>query len=90
MPEGDTVFKLANYLQPALGGHELLAGSRIGKGGARLVGRRVGDVFAHGKHLFITLDDQLLLRSHLGMWGPGTAMPPVNHGRRRVRRRRSC
>ncbi|MDJ0740998.1 MAG: DNA-formamidopyrimidine glycosylase family protein [Gammaproteobacteria bacterium] len=69
MPEGDTVFKLATYLQPVLRGHRLHAGSEICERRTRLDGRVVGDVFAHGKHLFIALDDRYLLRSHLGMWG---------------------
>lgn len=69
MPEGDTIHKIANYLAPKL------KGRRIGRGRAprhpevSLAGRRVRDVHAHGKHLFIDLDDGHTLRTHLGMHG---------------------
>jgi endonuclease-8 len=69
MPEGDTVFKLAAYLRPALAGRALMAGMARVAGDGDLAGSRIADVFARGKHLFIELDDQRLLRSHLGMWG---------------------
>ena len=45
-------------------------------GARRCVGRRIAGVFAHGKHLFIELDDACLLRSHLGMWGSWHAYAP--------------
>ncbi len=76
MPEGDTVFKLAAYLGPALHGRELLPDSTVAGARATLAGRRIGEVFAHGKHLFIELDDACLLRSHLGMWGSWHAYAP--------------
>jgi endonuclease-8 len=73
MPEGDTVFKLAAYLAPELSGRRLVAGlvgGRVCRGDTvDLAGRRIGAVFARGKHLFIELGDGELLRSHLGMWG---------------------
>jgi endonuclease-8 len=69
MPEGDTVFKLAEYLRPALAGRALIAGTARVADDGDLAGGRIVDVFAHGKHLFIEFDDQRLLRSHLGMWG---------------------
>lgn len=73
MPEGDSVFKLAAYLAPELSGRRLvggLVGGRASRGGAvDLTGRRIGAVFARGKHLFIELGDGELLRSHVGMWG---------------------
>lgn len=74
MPEGDTVFKLAHYLRPALKGYRLLGGRLAPRpeadlSGIMLAGRRVEDVFARGKHLFIAFDDGRLLRSHLGMHG---------------------
>ena len=85
MPEGDTVFKLAAYLGPALQGRELLAESSITGVRADLRGRRIGEVFAHGKHLFIELDDQCLLRSHLGMWGSWHAYAPGESWQKPVR-----
>jgi endonuclease-8 len=76
MPEGDTVHKLEAYLRPALRGRRLVAGTAQAGGTVDLAGRRVGEVFANGKHLFIGLDDGELLRSHLGMWGSWHAYAP--------------
>jgi len=76
MPEGDTVFKLAAYLGEALSGRELRPDSMIKGEGTRLAGHRIDAVFAHGKHLFIELDDHTLLRSHLGMWGSWHSYAP--------------
>lgn len=76
MPEGDTVYKLARYLDPALAGRQLCEGSTVTTLHADLNGSRVGTVFAHGKHLFIEIGDDKLLRSHLGMWGSWHAYRP--------------
>jgi endonuclease-8 len=69
MPEGDTIHKLAGYLRPALQGRELLAGYARTTETVDLAGSRMDRVYSRGKHLFIELDDDRLLRSHLGMWG---------------------
>jgi endonuclease-8 len=70
VPEGDTIHKLANYLAPRLEGTTVRGLSMADTAGARrCVGRRIAGVFAHGKHLFIELDNATLLRSHLGMYG---------------------
>lgn len=69
MPEGDTVFKLAGYLEPALSGRRILSGFAHARPTIDLEGRAIRDVYARGKHLFIALDKKQLLRSHLGMWG---------------------
>jgi endonuclease-8 len=69
MPEGDTVRKLAGYLGPALQGRQLVAGYARTTQSIDLAGSRIGKVFSRGKHLFIELDKDRLLRSHLGMWG---------------------
>jgi endonuclease-8 len=69
MPEGDTVFKLAGYLRPQLGGRRLVAGKVRGMPETTLAGRCIDDVYARGKHLFIEFDQSWLLRSHLGMRG---------------------
>ena len=68
MPEGDTVFKVAAYLQPRLCGRTLVGG-RAGSPPRDLAGCRIDAVQALGKHLLITLHDGRVLRSHLGMWG---------------------
>ena len=70
MPEGDTIHKIANFLAPRLGGQTVLAANLADAAAARRgVGRRVVDVVARGKHLFIEFDNGFALRSHLGMHG---------------------
>ncbi len=69
MPEGDTVHKLAAYLAPLLTGQCLTLARIRDHPDAQLAGLKVTDVSAHGKHLFIHLDDGRVLRSHLGMRG---------------------
>jgi endonuclease-8 len=72
MPEGDTVYKVARYLDEALRDVVLVAGSAtLTRTAARfeLGGRRVDAVQAHGKHLFVAFADGGCLRSHLGMHG---------------------
>ncbi len=69
MPEGDTIHKIANYLAPRLQDQTLRHLRMADPSSDRCAGRRVSSVFAHGKHLFIELDDELLVRSHLGMYG---------------------
>lgn len=69
MSEGDTIAKLAAYLQPVLCDRCIDHGTLRDHPTVDLAGRTVTDVFAHGKHLFIAFDDDHLLRSHLGMWG---------------------
>jgi endonuclease-8 len=76
MPEGDTIFKLAAYLQPALQGRDIAQGFALAQTRVDLGGRRIGDVYARGKHLFIELDADRVLRSHLGMWGSWHAYAP--------------
>jgi endonuclease-8 len=70
VPEGDTVHKLCNYLAPRLVGRQVgsLELRRV-PGAERCLGRRIDAVHAHGKHLFLDLDNALSLRSHLGMYG---------------------
>jgi endonuclease-8 len=70
MPEGDTVHKIANFLAPRLVG-EALVDAKLADAAAarRCIGRRVQNVVARGKHLFIELDNGSAIRSHLGMHG---------------------
>lgn len=69
MPEGDTIFKLAAYLAPALGGRQVVSGFALAKPKTDLAGLGIRSVHAQGKHLFIGFDNGQLLRNHLGMWG---------------------
>jgi len=68
LPEGDTIHKLARYLGERLAAREIRRLCLAGVG-EECSGRRIERVFARGKHLFIALDDGVLLRTHLGMYG---------------------
>lgn len=69
MPEGDTIHKIARYLDEALRDQPLervWISPRFG----RAIGRcRSLAVASEGKHLLLMLDNGLQLRSHLGMYG---------------------
>ncbi len=70
MPEGDTVHKVAAYLAPRLTGRTVRALQLADVAGARrCTGRRIAEVHAAGKHLYIGFDNGCALRSHLGMYG---------------------
>ena len=87
MPEGDTIFKLARYLAPALVGQRVIEGFARGTLGVEgLDGFRVERVSARGKHLFIAFDNGQTLRSHLGMWGSWHGYAPGERWQRPRRR----
>ncbi len=71
MPEGDSLARMADLLRPALAGRTVSAarartpGPRVGL----IVGQRVTDVIATGKHLRIQFANGLELRTHLRMHG---------------------
>ncbi len=75
MPEGDTIHYAANRIRPVLEGHvpdELATPHpRFGRDRwpARLAGRAVTSVDAHGKHLFLRFEGGLTIHSHLRMSG---------------------
>lgn len=71
MPEGNTVWLTARSLHSALAGHELTqAELRLAElATTDLIGQRVLDVVARGKHLLIRLDSALTLHTHLRMDG---------------------
>jgi endonuclease-8 len=78
MPEGDTIHYAANRIRPILAGrvpdelrtpHPRLRPDRWPE---RLSGREVLAVDAHGKHLFLHFEGDLVIHSHLrmtGSWG---------------------
>src|SRR5690349_13560684 len=70
MPEGDTLFKAAARLRPALQGHRLtrFEAPRL-VGDAPTLGERIERVEARGKHLLIHFEGGLVLRTHLRMTG---------------------
>ncbi|GAA1957534.1 DNA-formamidopyrimidine glycosylase family protein [Kitasatospora viridis] len=71
MPEGDTVFRIADQLHRALAGRVLTAADlRVpGLATVRLTGRQVLEVRPRGKHLLTRLDDGRTLHTHLRMDG---------------------
>lgn len=70
MPEGDTIFRTAARLKPALQGHALsrFEAPRL-RGEAPRLGERIQLVEARGKHLLIHFEGGLVLRTHLRMTG---------------------
>jgi endonuclease-8 len=78
MPEGDTIHHAANRIRPVLAGRVpdevATPHPRFGRDRwpERLGGRRVEAVDAHGKHLFVRFEGDLVIHSHLrmtGWWG---------------------
>src|SRR3989440_5512842 len=78
MPEGDTIRYAANRMRPVLEGRvpeEIVTPQRrhaMDRWPERLAGRGVSAIDAHGKHLFLHFEGDLVLHSHLrmtGVWG---------------------
>ena len=78
MPEGDTIHYAANRIRPVLAGASPTSSRRPTRASPhdrwpeRLAGRAVEAVDAHGKHLFIRFEGDLVIHSHLrmtGSWG---------------------
>ena len=69
MPEGDTIHKLAVYLDAALAGQAVTAVALHPAFGPSVGARRVLRATSEGKHLYLAFDDGTVLRSHLGMYG---------------------
>jgi len=71
MPEGDTLARIADVLQPLLVGHRIVAahGRPGGVQLERVVGSVVLSVDTRGKHLLIGFDNGLTLHTHLGLHG---------------------
>jgi len=70
VPEGDTLYKAAARLKPALEGHVLVRfeAPRL-RGDAPGLGERITSVEARGKHLLVHFAGCLTLRTHLRMTG---------------------
>ncbi|MCA9821931.1 MAG: Fpg/Nei family DNA glycosylase [Dehalococcoidia bacterium] len=73
MPEGDSLYRFAERLRPALLNKEILAARAHGPGPvprvAALVGATCTSVRAQGKNMLISFDNGLVLRGHLRMYG---------------------
>ncbi len=92
MPEGDTLYRIANRLRPVLAGKTIFAAQanppRTGAmiDAESLIGKRVALVEATGKHLLITFEDRQVLHSHLGMTGSWHIYAPGQPWRKPSRR----
>ena len=72
MPEGHTIHRIAKDHAPLLVGRDVIVTSPQGRfevGAARLAGRRVERIEAHGKHLFQWWTGGEALHIHLGLFG---------------------
>ncbi|MDJ0954268.1 MAG: DNA-formamidopyrimidine glycosylase family protein [Acidimicrobiia bacterium] len=72
MPEGHSIARFAKRHRDLLGGRKVAVASpqgRFAKGAARLDGRKLLDVSAHGKHLFYHWQRAETLHIHLGLYG---------------------
>ncbi len=91
MPEGDTIHYAARRIRPLVQGlvpeiahpHPRLRGERWP---AKLAGRAVTDVDAHGKHLFVRFEGELAIHSHLRMTGSWGTYRPGQRWRRGAHR----
>jgi len=91
MPEGDTIFRVAARLRPALAGRTLVALEAPRATGPRpAVGCLITAVDPVGKHLLVRFADGIVLRTHLRMTGswhlyrPGERWPRPAHQMRAV------
>lgn len=69
MPEGDTVYKIAEFLDQALRDCRVEQVRLRPVFGTSSGPRQVEGVASEGKQLYVSFDDGMQLRSHLGMYG---------------------
>lgn len=71
MPEGDTLFRTASSLRPALNGRTVVAARSNSPRHdvAAMIGQTIKCVESRGKHLLIHLSDGSVIHSHMGMTG---------------------
>lgn len=88
MPEGDTIYRTAVTLRSVIEGHNVTeAISRdTGIPAAQLIGQRLVDVEARGKHLLMHFEPNLVLHSHMGMTGSWHLYNPGEAWRKPERR----
>ncbi len=76
MPEGDSIFKVAARLRPALVGRSLARFELRDRGPiSSLVGRAIEKIDVHGKNMFVHIESRWVLHVHLGMKGSWRAFP---------------
>ncbi|MEE4163410.1 MAG: DNA-formamidopyrimidine glycosylase family protein [Woeseiaceae bacterium] len=69
MPEGDTIHKIAAFMAPRLTG-QTVDKIRLGANApGRFAGATIRSIEARGKHLWLDLDNDSSIRTHLGMYG---------------------
>jgi endonuclease-8 len=91
MPEGDTIHYAARRIRPLVEGlvpaidhpHPRLRGERWPQ---KLAGRAVTGVDAHGKHLFVRIEDDPAIHPHLRMTGSWGTYRPGERWRRGAHR----
>jgi endonuclease-8 len=82
MPEGDSIRRVAAHVRPLLVGKVLTRVRAKGLDHPGLAGQTVVSVEPVGKHLLVTTDRDVQIRTHLGMNGrwwrhaPGETAPP--------------
>jgi endonuclease VIII len=92
VPEGDTIHYAAKRMRPVLEGvvpDEMRTPHprhRMDRWPERLAGRAVREVHAHGKHLFLRFEGDLMLHSHLRMTGSWAVYGRGRRWRRSPRR----
>ncbi len=91
MPEGDTIFRAARTLHRALAGKVVIRFTSVFPALTRvaedqpIVGRRIEQVTARGKHLLMTFSGGLTLRTHMRMNGSWHIYPAGARWRRPAR-----
>ena len=79
MPEGDTLWRIANRLRPVLAGRRVTAVRLTSPALAaaarrhRVAGSTIDAVEARGKHLLVRFSTGVALHTHLGMTGSCTS-----------------
>jgi endonuclease VIII len=86
MPEGDTIYRTAATLRPALQGRALerFEAPRPLKGRAPVGGERIDAVTSRGKHLLIRFSGGITLHSHMRMTGTWRLLRSREPWRRRL------
>ncbi|MBK1705320.1 DNA-formamidopyrimidine glycosylase family protein [Halochromatium glycolicum] len=85
MPEGDTITKVARFLDSALAGRQVARILLHPALGASSGPAEIERISAQGKHLYVTLGDGRVLRSHLGLYGSWHRYRPGEPWRRPAR-----
>ncbi|MGA1784246.1 MAG: Fpg/Nei family DNA glycosylase [Pontimonas sp.] len=82
MPEGHTVHRVARHFRDEFVGHAVFVSSpqgRFAEGARSLDEHTIVDATAVGKQLFVTFDNGLVMRVHLGIYGAWTFISRARH-----------